>query len=65
MNEKLVYFLKNFPMEWPKEYAKPILVVPDSLVETFRNAYGDMARVVPISETMLPITIETASEHKS
>jgi len=31
------------------------LVVPDRLVDLFREAYGDMAEVIPISETMLPL----------
>lgn len=59
----LAYILKNLPLEWPKEYAKPTLVVPDIMVESMREAFGDAARVVPISETMLPPTPDGGAEH--
>jgi hypothetical protein len=59
----LAYFLKNLPLEWPKEYAKPILVVPDIMVESMREAFGDGVRVVAITDTMLPVkTLETKDE---
>lgn len=59
----LAYILKNLPLEWPKEYAKPVLVVPDIMVESMREAFGDAVRVVAISETMLPLTADTGDEH--
>jgi hypothetical protein len=40
-------------VKWPEEYPKPVLVVPDRLVEMFREAFP-YARVIPISETRLP-----------
>jgi hypothetical protein len=57
----LAYILKNLPKEWPPEYAKPIFVVPDIMVDAMREAFGDSARVVPISETMLPLTAPEAT----
>lgn len=58
----LAYILKNLPLDWPKEYAKPFLIVPDNLVDMFREAYGDTVRVVPVSETMLPPTADTEGQ---
>ena len=43
-------------LDWPKEYAKPILVVPDIMVDSMREAFGDAVRVVAITDTMLPLT---------
>jgi hypothetical protein len=58
------YILSKLPKEWPPEYAKPIFVVPDIMVEAMREAFGDAARVVPISETMLPPTVDGSDEHE-
>lgn len=41
-------------VKWPEGYAKPRLVVPDRLVDAFREQYP-YAEVIPISETMLPV----------
>lgn len=42
----------------PPEYPKPIFVVADYLIETFREAFGDAAVIVPISETYLPVSAD-------
>lgn len=37
---------------WSKEY-QPVLVVPDMLVDAFKESYP-YAHVIPVSETLLP-----------
>lgn len=43
---------------WPSEYPKPRFVVPDNMVKAMREAFGDAAEIIPVSETMLPVSAE-------
>jgi hypothetical protein len=38
---------------WPEEYAKPLFVVPDNMLEKAREFWGSNANVIPISDTLL------------
>lgn len=61
-------------MDYPKDFIDALarqhaiehplrIVVADNMVETFRQAYGDAAVIIPLSETMLPLSADTEMSH--